>query len=208
MTAPNVWKVAKGYTGRRAIVDNNKCKNCHGVLGVSPDVPRRPAQRRSDLLVLPQPEPHQLRLVGRLEVLHPRDPRRAQAHHALHVARDEPDGRLRRRRVPLAAQRLQGLPPAEHLRLHGAGVACGRAQHAAVTTVATGKYDPNSTPTVVLRISPYVDRTTPPTTAPASASTRRTPVSPPRARRHQPRHLARSRRRARPATTRRPRSPT
>ena len=34
--APNVWKVATGYTARRPIVDNNKCKACHGALGVSP----------------------------------------------------------------------------------------------------------------------------------------------------------------------------
>ncbi len=34
--APNVWKVATGFTGRRAIVDNEKCKNCHGALGVTP----------------------------------------------------------------------------------------------------------------------------------------------------------------------------
>jgi OmcA/MtrC family decaheme c-type cytochrome len=34
--APNVWKVATGYTGRRAIVDNTKCKDCHGALGVTP----------------------------------------------------------------------------------------------------------------------------------------------------------------------------
>jgi OmcA/MtrC family decaheme c-type cytochrome len=34
--APNVWKVATGYTGRRAIVDNAKCKDCHGALGVTP----------------------------------------------------------------------------------------------------------------------------------------------------------------------------
>jgi OmcA/MtrC family decaheme c-type cytochrome len=34
--APNVWKVATGYTARRAIVDNEKCKTCHGTLGVSP----------------------------------------------------------------------------------------------------------------------------------------------------------------------------
>jgi OmcA/MtrC family decaheme c-type cytochrome len=34
--APNVWKVATGYTGRRSIVDNAKCKNCHGTLGVTP----------------------------------------------------------------------------------------------------------------------------------------------------------------------------
>ncbi|MCC6747730.1 MAG: OmcA/MtrC family decaheme c-type cytochrome [Deltaproteobacteria bacterium] len=33
---PNVWKVATGFTGRRAIVDNAKCKNCHGTLGVAP----------------------------------------------------------------------------------------------------------------------------------------------------------------------------
>ncbi len=34
--APNVWKVATGYTGRRAIVDTAKCNNCHGGLGVTP----------------------------------------------------------------------------------------------------------------------------------------------------------------------------
>lgn len=34
--APNVWKTATGFTGRRAIVDNAKCKNCHGTLGVTP----------------------------------------------------------------------------------------------------------------------------------------------------------------------------
>lgn len=34
--APNVWKVATGYGGRRSIVDNGKCKSCHGTLGVSP----------------------------------------------------------------------------------------------------------------------------------------------------------------------------
>ena len=34
--APNVWKVATGFTGRRAIVDNAKCDSCHGKLGVKP----------------------------------------------------------------------------------------------------------------------------------------------------------------------------
>jgi OmcA/MtrC family decaheme c-type cytochrome len=34
--SPNVWKVATGYTGRRAIVDTAKCNNCHGALGVTP----------------------------------------------------------------------------------------------------------------------------------------------------------------------------
>jgi OmcA/MtrC family decaheme c-type cytochrome len=34
--APNVWKVATGYTGRRSIVDNARCKACHGALGVAP----------------------------------------------------------------------------------------------------------------------------------------------------------------------------
>jgi len=33
---PDVWKVATGYTGRRQIVDNAKCKACHGALGVTP----------------------------------------------------------------------------------------------------------------------------------------------------------------------------
>jgi OmcA/MtrC family decaheme c-type cytochrome len=34
--APNVWKAATGYTARRPIVDNAKCKTCHGTLGVTP----------------------------------------------------------------------------------------------------------------------------------------------------------------------------
>jgi OmcA/MtrC family decaheme c-type cytochrome len=34
--AANVSKVATGYTGRRAIVDNARCENCHGALGVAP----------------------------------------------------------------------------------------------------------------------------------------------------------------------------
>ena len=35
--APNVWKTATGFTGRRAIVDNGKCNACHGFLGVQPN---------------------------------------------------------------------------------------------------------------------------------------------------------------------------
>jgi OmcA/MtrC family decaheme c-type cytochrome len=33
---PNVWKTATGYTGRRKIVENEKCNACHGFLGVTP----------------------------------------------------------------------------------------------------------------------------------------------------------------------------
>jgi OmcA/MtrC family decaheme c-type cytochrome len=33
---PNVWKAATGFTGRRPIVDNDKCLDCHGALGVAP----------------------------------------------------------------------------------------------------------------------------------------------------------------------------
>jgi OmcA/MtrC family decaheme c-type cytochrome len=35
--APDVWKVATGFTGRRAVVDNSKCDTCHVTLGVGPD---------------------------------------------------------------------------------------------------------------------------------------------------------------------------
>src|SRR5206468_1448189 len=34
---PDVSKVATGFTGRRAIVDNSKCGSCHVSLGVGPD---------------------------------------------------------------------------------------------------------------------------------------------------------------------------
>lgn len=33
---PNVWKTATAFTARRAIVDNAKCNNCHGMLGAAP----------------------------------------------------------------------------------------------------------------------------------------------------------------------------
>ena len=45
-------------------------------------VPRRPAQRRHDLLVVPQPGQDQQRLVGGFDGLRPRDPRVGQAHSA------------------------------------------------------------------------------------------------------------------------------
>jgi OmcA/MtrC family decaheme c-type cytochrome len=34
--APNVWKVATGFTGRRLITDTAKCNSCHAALGVKP----------------------------------------------------------------------------------------------------------------------------------------------------------------------------
>ncbi len=37
MNAPNVSMAATGFTARRSIIDNNNCKDCHGVLGVSPN---------------------------------------------------------------------------------------------------------------------------------------------------------------------------
>jgi OmcA/MtrC family decaheme c-type cytochrome len=37
VTMPNVWKVATGFTGRRAIVDNARCLDCHAQLGVNPN---------------------------------------------------------------------------------------------------------------------------------------------------------------------------
>ncbi len=34
--SPNAWKVATGYTGRRAAVDTDKCNACHVALGAAP----------------------------------------------------------------------------------------------------------------------------------------------------------------------------
>ncbi len=39
MMTPNVTMVASGYTARRTIIDNNKCLNCHGRLGIDPQAP-------------------------------------------------------------------------------------------------------------------------------------------------------------------------
>ena len=33
---PNTWKVGTGFTGRRAIVSNDKCNACHAKLGIAP----------------------------------------------------------------------------------------------------------------------------------------------------------------------------
>ncbi len=34
VAAPDVWAVMSGYTGRRVVVDTQRCNNCHGKLGV------------------------------------------------------------------------------------------------------------------------------------------------------------------------------
>ncbi len=80
-------------------------------------LPRRTAQRRDDLLVVPQAEPDQQRLVGGLHLLRPRDPCGRQARNAVHLARIEHDGVVRRRQVSGRPEQLRDLPPAGHLRL-------------------------------------------------------------------------------------------
>ena len=55
-----VWKVATGFTGRRADRRQRQVQRLPRRARRRPVVPRRPAQRRADLLVLPHPEPHQL----------------------------------------------------------------------------------------------------------------------------------------------------
>ena len=100
--APNVQKVATGYTGRRAIVEDKRCNACHQELGTFTEgrVPCRAAQRRDDLLVVPQPEPDQQRLVGRLDRLRARDPRGGEAPGAVQLARGIGDrGLLRDQRI-------------------------------------------------------------------------------------------------------------
>jgi len=34
--APNIWKVATGYTGRRTIISNDNCNSCHAAMGANP----------------------------------------------------------------------------------------------------------------------------------------------------------------------------
>ena len=77
--APNVQKVATGYTGRRAIVEDAALQRLPpGTRHVHRRrLPRRTAQRRHDLLVVPHAEPHQQWLVGGLDALRARDPRGA-----------------------------------------------------------------------------------------------------------------------------------
>ena len=82
-------------------------------------LPRRPAQRRADLLVLPHPEPHQQRLVGQLEGLPARAPRRQGALHAVHLAPGLRDRGLLGRRVPVAREPVRGVPRGGRLLLHG-----------------------------------------------------------------------------------------
>ncbi len=80
-------------------------------------VPCRAAQRRHDLLVVPQPEQDQQRLGGGFDGLRPRHPRLGQAPDPVHVARGIADRRVLRRHVPGHPERLPDLPPAGHVRL-------------------------------------------------------------------------------------------
>ena len=43
--APNVWKVATGYTGRRMLVENERCNTCHEKIGVFSEAAYHSGQR-------------------------------------------------------------------------------------------------------------------------------------------------------------------
>ena len=81
--APNVNKVADGYTGRRPIVEDARWQQVPPGAGRvhTRRLPWRPAQRRHDLLVVPSSESDQQRLVGDSDQLRSFHPRRQQREH-------------------------------------------------------------------------------------------------------------------------------
>ena len=205
--APNVWKVATGYTGRRPIVDNARCKTCHGALGVAPTFHAGQRNDGPTCSFCHNPNRTSSGWSAGVQVLHPRHPRRPEADGAVHLARRGGRPGLRRGRVPRHAERLHHLPRPEHVRLHAP-----RPTWRPSPGSRSPPWRPASTRPIRWSTRPTTRcrrtwwPTTSPTTAPASRSTRR-PASPPR-RPARPWSSRRSPGPARPATTRRSPSTT
>ena len=84
---PDVSMVATGFTGPARHRRQQQVRRLPRVAGRRARLPRRPAQRRRHVQLVPPPEPDQQRLVGQPEGLRPRHPRRREAHDAVHLAR-------------------------------------------------------------------------------------------------------------------------
>jgi OmcA/MtrC family decaheme c-type cytochrome len=90
-------------------------------------LPRRPAQRRQHLLVVPHAEPHQQRLVGGFGELRARHPRVVQAQVPVQLACHLGNRELLGSHLPGCPEPVRDLPPARHLRLQRDGLGgCGR----------------------------------------------------------------------------------
>jgi OmcA/MtrC family decaheme c-type cytochrome len=133
----NVWKVATGFTGRRAIVEAARCDNCHAKLGVAPTfhVGQRNDGPSCSFCHTPN-RTSSAWSAGSKYFIHALHGGRARSEDF--VARHRARPRIRRDRVPDQAERLPDLPLTEHVRLHGFGVG-KRPPELEVTTVGTGR---------------------------------------------------------------------
>ena len=120
--ALDVWKVATGYTGRRAdptngqqklVVVTEKCDACH-----------------VELQLLPQAEPDRQRVVGKPEGLRAQHPWRRKARRSVHLARKVERRRLLEDDVSGGTQPVRDVPPARHVRLQHRGDDQRVAEHA------------------------------------------------------------------------------
>ncbi len=80
-------------------------------------LPRRPAQRRRHVQLVPPAQPDEQRVVGQRQGLRPRHPRRGEAHDAVHLAPGVADGGLLEGDLPGRAQQVRDVPPRRDVRL-------------------------------------------------------------------------------------------
>ena len=103
-------------------------------------LPRRTAQRRDHLLVVPHAEPRQQRLVRGLRLLRPRDSRGCEADHRVHLARRDRDLVVRRGEVSGSPELLRGLPHPRRGQLQQQRLGGRRCPNRLYRTFATGSF--------------------------------------------------------------------
>jgi OmcA/MtrC family decaheme c-type cytochrome len=156
--APNVAKVATGFTARRAIVDTAKCEKCHGALGVAPGETFHAGQRNDAPTCAFCHNPNRTSAGWAASSKY--------AIHAIHAGR--------KRAVPFTWHAAEAGPGYDEIEFPGTLNTCttchvadtydftNPANLAAIarmelTTVGTGRYDSNPlTNSTYFTISPYV----------------------------------------------------
>jgi OmcA/MtrC family decaheme c-type cytochrome len=116
--APNVQKVATGYTGRRAIVEDKRCNACHQELGTFSKDAFHAGQRNDATTCSWCHTPNRTSSGWSADStsVRARDPRGGEASGPLQLARIIVDRGLLQDHVSGHPQRLPDLPPAGHVR--------------------------------------------------------------------------------------------
>ena len=117
--APNAQKVATGFTGRRAIVEDARCNKCHQELGTFTEDAFHAGQRNDGTTCAWCHRPNQTSSgwsadsTSFIHAIHAGSKRDGD----VHLARIEHERIVRRRQVSRRAEELRGLPHPRHLRL-------------------------------------------------------------------------------------------